>query len=178
MFRKLIYLFCFVLVLVIAAPVFGDDILAPGDFIIAIDADGDSGEPDGEPVTEAIDQIYGGGNQKYLNFGGANSGFIVTAAYGPSIIDSFTIWTANDADLRDPATWELYGTNAAIVSAQHSTGTAESWTLIESGSISLPLERNATDTGPGGYNATVPVTSTKTYASYKMLFPTLKGAGL
>ncbi|MCJ7692889.1 MAG: hypothetical protein MUO22_05685, partial [Sedimentisphaerales bacterium] len=176
MCKKLIFLFCFVLVMMIAAPVFGDDILAPGDFIIAIDADGDSGEPDVEPVTEAIDQIYGGDAQKYLNFGGVNSGFIVTAAYGPSIIDSFTIWTANDTEDRDPATWELYGTNAAIVSAHHSTGTAESWTLIDLGSISLPSERNATDTGPEGYHATVLVTSTETYASYKMLFPTMKSA--
>jgi hypothetical protein len=175
--KKLIYLFCFVLVLMIAAPVFGDDILAPGDFIIAISADGGSDEPAGEPVTEAIDQIYGGANQKYLNYDGANSGFIVTPAYGPSIIDSFTIWTANDTENRDPATWELYGTNAAIVSAYHSTGTAESWTLIESGSISLPAGRNDADNGPGGNNATVLVTSTETYESYKMLFPTLKGAG-
>ncbi|MHC4086757.1 MAG: hypothetical protein ACYSU5_16360 [Planctomycetota bacterium] len=177
MCKNIILLICFVLVLMISAPVFGDDILAPGDFIIAIDTDGGSASPGAEPVTEAIDQIYGGANEKYLNNGGANSGFIVTPAYGPSIIDSFTIWTANDAEPRDPATWQLYGTNAAIVSAMHSTGTAESWTLIDSGSISLPAGRNATDNGPGGNNATVLVTSTETYASYKMLFPTLKGAG-
>ena len=177
MFRKLIYLFCFVLVLMIAAPVFGVDILARTDFIIAIDADGGSDSPDNEPVTEAIDRIYGGANQKYLNFGGANSGFIVTPAYGPSTIDSFTMWTANDAEPRDPATWQLYGTNAAIASAHHSTGTAESWTLIDSGSISLPTERNDPDPGPPGNRATVPVTSTGTYASYKMLFPTIKGGG-
>ena len=101
MYQKLIFLFCFVLVMVIAAPVFGDDVLAPGDFIIAIDADGGSSSPDAEQVPEAIDRIYGGANQKYLNFGEENSGFIVTPASGPSIIDSFTIWTANDAEPRE-----------------------------------------------------------------------------
>ena len=91
MYRKLFFLVCFVLVPMIAAPVFGDDILSPTDQdnIIAIDADGGSGSPEAEPVTEAIDEIYGGANEKYLNFGGANSGFIVTPAYGPSAINSF-----------------------------------------------------------------------------------------
>jgi hypothetical protein len=39
MSNRLIFLVCFVFVLGMAASVFGDDILAPGDFIIAIDAD-------------------------------------------------------------------------------------------------------------------------------------------
>jgi hypothetical protein len=168
MCRKLVYLVPFVLVLM-SVPVFGAPILAPGDFIIAIDADGGSNSPAAEPVAEAIDGITAGAGAKYLNFGQANSGFIVTPALGSSIVGSFEIWTANDTEERDPATWALYGTNEAIVSANDSTGTSESWTLIASGSVSLPAARNVL--GP-----LVTFTNTTSYRSYKMLFPTVKNA--
>jgi len=152
-----------------SVPVFGAAILAPGDFIIAIDADGGSRSPDAETVDHAIDGV----TQKYLNFGDgaggdeANTGFIVTPALGSSVVGSFEITTANDSEERDPATWALYGTNEAIVSANHSAGTSENWTLIASGSVSLPLARNTL--GP-----LVTFANTTSYRSYKMLFPTVK----
>jgi len=149
--------------------VFGADILAPGDFIIAIDADGNSASPAAEAVEEAIDGITAGSGAKYLNSGRENSGFIVTPQLGSSIVTSFDIWTANDVEARDPASWELYGTNEPIVSANHSTGTAENWTLIASGPLSLPSERNVL--GP-----LVTFANSTAYASYKMIFPTVKDA--
>jgi len=152
--------------MLMSVPMFGADILAPGDFIIAIDADSASSSPDGEPAPLAIDRVA---TTKYLNFGENNSGFIVTPGAGVSIVNSFVLTTANDAEERDPATWELYGTNESIVSADHSAGDAENWTLIASGSVSLPPERDTV--GP-----TVTVGSTAIYASYKMLFPTVKDA--
>src|SRR3990172_1441349 len=115
MCRKLIYLVPFVLALM-SVPTLGDAILAPSDFIIAIDADGNSSSPDAEQVPEAIDGITAGGGAKYLNFGAENSGFIVTPSLGSSVVTSFVIWTANDGEERDPATWALYGTNEPIVS--------------------------------------------------------------
>jgi len=173
MFSKSICLVFAFLMALMTVPVFGADILAPGDFIIAIDADGGSRTPDAETVDHAIDGVL----QKYLNFGdGAggvdelNTGFIVTPSAGVSTVDSFVLTTANDAEERDPATWELYGTNEPIVSVNHSTGVAETWTLIDSGSVSLPVARDTV--GP-----TVTVNNTASYASYKMLFPTVKDAG-
>jgi len=157
--------------ILMSGSVFGTDILAPGDFIIAIDADGGSRSPGAETVDHAIDGVI----QKYLNFGdGAggdeqNTGFIVTPAFGSSVMDSFQITTANDAEPRDPASWALYGTNEQIVSADHSDGTAESWTPIDSGSISLPAGRNT----PG---PVVAVNNSTSYRSYKMIFPTVKDA--
>jgi len=177
MYRKIFCLVFVFLMALTAAPVFGAALLAPGDFIIAIDADGNSRSPDAEQVPEAIDHVYGGANQKYLNFGEQNSGFIVTPSIGVSIVSSFTIWTANDAEGRDPATWALYGTNEPIASANHSTGTAENWTLIASGPISLPSGRNDVDRGTEGYHASVVFCNTTPYSSYKMLFPTVKTAG-
>jgi len=165
MCRKLVYLVPFVLVLM-SVPVFGAAILAPGDFIIAIDADSASSSPGAEQVGNAIDRT----NNKYLNFGEDNSGFIVTPAFGSSVVDSFQITTANDAEERDPATWALYGTNEQILSTDHSAGTAENWTLIASGSVTLPAGRNTL--GP-----MVAVTNSTSYKSHKMLFTTVKNAG-
>ena len=155
-----------IVTMLMSAPMFGADILAPDDFIIAIDADSASSSPDGEPAPLAIDRVA---TTKYLNFGENNSGFIVTPGAGVSIVDSFVLTTANDAEERDPATWELYGTNDAILSADHSAGDAENWTLIASGSVSLPTARDTV--GP-----TVALSNTTIYASYKMLFPTVKDA--
>jgi hypothetical protein len=125
-----------------------------------------SGYPPAEGPANAID----GTLAKYLNTGGANSGFIVTPATGASTVRSFQITTANDVQGRDPTSYELYGTNAAIVSADNSYGTAESWTLISAGSLALPADRDTL--GP-----IVPVTNNASYASYKMIFPTILNGG-
>ncbi len=66
-----------------------------------------------------------------------------------------------------PASYQLYGTNAAISSTANSTGTAESWTLIQQGSLSLPSARLTTA-------AAVPVTNSVSYTSYKVIFDTVK----
>ncbi|UCG56564.1 MAG: PEP-CTERM sorting domain-containing protein [Phycisphaerales bacterium] len=154
------------------APVFGASIpiLAPGDFIIGVDADGmvsNSSYPGGEAPPNALDRDSG---TKYLNFGGPGSGFIVTPS-DISLVSSFVLTTANDAEGRDPATWELYGTDDAISSVDNSTGLAENWTLIDSGTVALPSDRFAV--GP-----VVPVDNMAPYSSYRMVFPELKGASL
>jgi hypothetical protein len=113
-----------------------------------------------------VDQLPG---SKYLNFGKQNSGFIVTPASGPSIVQTFQLTTANDSPSRDPASWQLYGTNDPILSRKNSQGTGESWTLIGSGAVDLPLDRQVA--GPF-----VQVANGTPYASYKMLFTTIRDA--
>lgn len=44
---------------------------------------------------------------RMLNFGAANSGFIVKQSIGPTILSSFSLTTANDAPERDPSSWTL-----------------------------------------------------------------------
>ncbi len=160
-----------------AAPIF-----TPGDTILAIDLEGDSNSGGAEGPENAID----GTLAKYLNRGsshdsdfdppawGANTGFIITPTVGTgagemgTIVTSFEITTANDAEVRDPASWSLYGTNDAILSLNNSDGNGgEAWTLIDSGSLSLPSARNTA----GG---SVAVANTDAYTSYRMIFPTLK----
>ncbi|HEV57419.1 MAG TPA: PEP-CTERM sorting domain-containing protein [Phycisphaerales bacterium] len=164
--RSIIQVFLAAAFLVV--PSFAGVLLSPGDFIIAIDADGmvsDSSYPGAEGPINALD---GDANTKYLNFGRENTGFIVVPDSAAQV-QSFTITTANDWPARDPLGWELYGTNDAIASGDNSTGTAESWTLIGSGTVTLPDARFTT--GP-----VVTVTNSTLYTSYKMLYPTLKDA--
>jgi hypothetical protein len=154
----------------LVGPAFGDAILGPNDVILAIDADGivtASSYPAAESPAMILD---GNPATKYLNRGGAGSGFIVTPS-APIMIQSFTLTTANDAETRDPATWELYGTNDAILSVDNTAGMAEKWTLIASGALELPATRLTV--GP-----VVSFTSFDVYASFKMVFPTTKGATL
>jgi hypothetical protein len=143
-----------------------EGLLSPSDFIIAIDRDvapkPSSYPTPNETPTSVLDNNTG---TKYLNFGEHGSGFIVTP--GSSIVKSFTLSTANDAQDRDPASYQLFGTNAAIASADNSAGTAEAWTLISSGSLSLPTTRLTL--GPA-----VDVTNNTSYTSYKLLFPTVR----
>jgi glucose/arabinose dehydrogenase len=140
-------------------------ILSPTDPILAIDLDGASSSPNNETVVNAIDKTLA----KYLNFGEVNSGLIVTPSNGSSIVTGFQVTTANDATERDPTTWQLFGTNQAIASTNHSTGTAESWTIIASGTLALPTARNTL----GGV---VSFGNTTAYKSYRMVFTGVRNA--
>ncbi|MES2573072.1 MAG: PEP-CTERM sorting domain-containing protein [Verrucomicrobiota bacterium] len=147
------------------------DILAPGDFIFAIDSDLSapaSGFPAGENPTLILD---GNSGSKYLNTGGNGAGFIVTPTAG-SVVKSFVLTTANDGVNRDPAYFQLFGTNDAIQTASNGTGLGlENWTPIASGALSLPATRQVAASAVNFTNAT-------NYTSYKMVFPTLQGDGL
>ena len=141
----------------------GNSVLDIGDEILAICVGctvQESSSPGNETVDLAID---GAVETKYLNFGEENSGFIVTPQFGRSIVNGFQITTANDAQERDPAAWALYGTDDAIISSNHSTGDFENWTLIDSGSIELPVDRLTE-------GDVVDVTNDKAFTSYRMVF--------
>jgi hypothetical protein len=120
------------------------------------------------PLNEGPEKALDGNpNTKYLNRGKENSGLIVSPSFGPTIVTSFEITTANDAAGRDPASWALYGTNDLIVSGNFSQGVAENWQLIDQGLLNLPDARLTV--GP-----VVVVDNTASYASYRLVFPTVK----
>ncbi|MCA9241717.1 MAG: hypothetical protein KDA37_16015 [Planctomycetales bacterium] len=117
----------------------------------------------------AIDENFD--TTKNFNGGGENAGFIVTPAGGASIMNGFQLTTANDADHRDPASYEVYGTNEAIVSEDNSQGLGENWTLIASGTLTdLEVTPDRNTSGD-----IVAVTNSTEYTSYKFVFPTLRG---
>jgi len=142
----------------------GTDVLTAGLPIRAMQVTYRSSTPALEGAVNAIDQS---GATKYLNFGKENTGFIVTPSFGSAVLNRFQIRTANDAEGRDPASWVLYGTNDQVKSRNNSTGDAENWTMIDSGSLALPVARNT-------LGAEVTVNNTSAYTAYKMVFPTLK----
>ncbi len=149
-----------------------------GLFIIAIDTDPATIVPSSRyptPVPPGLGEtpqlaIDGSVTTKYLNFGENNSGFIVTPS-AASIIQSFIISTANDAEERDPATYALFGTNAPITSTDNSQGMAEAWTLIQEGAVTLPSGMGSRQV-PGTPVDTL--NNTTSFNSYKLIFPTVR----
>jgi len=107
--------------------------------------------PDGEDVTKAIDGLS---STKYLNFKKLNTGFTVTPSTGPSIISAISITTADDYPERDPVSWQIYGSNNDV-----------DYEEIASGSVKSTKERFHTET-MAFYNS-------KSYTSYKIVFPSV-----
>lgn len=122
--------------------------------------------PGGEPPSAVID----GAGQKYLNFGGENTGFVVTPAAGGTPT-SITAWAANDAIERDPASFWLGGTNGDSVTGDY--------VFIAGGLLSLPDTRNgggASELDPSNASS-VSFDNSASFSSYLVVFPTLKNAG-
>jgi hypothetical protein len=67
--------------------------------------------PANEAPSKAIDGLMQ--SSKYLHFGKTNAGFVVTPGAGPSVVTRLDVFVANDTEARDPASYELYGTNTA-----------------------------------------------------------------
>ena len=173
-----------------------DLILSPGDQIIggiltdtgfveglASGAGGGNNWPSAEPPEELIDGFFGGGGAKYLNFFELNTGVIITPAIGSSVVNRMTFWTANDAEARDPASYQLFGANKKIVKGGPGTTYLKTdFTLISEGALELPSERGSSATPIGnapfstGSFQTVDFANTKTYTSYMLIFPTVKDA--
>ena len=124
------------------------DITRPGDAIALVSGfnqgpDTNIGPPPaGEVESHAIDDV----GQKYLNFLDLNSGFAVTPSANPTKtpVTALRFYTANDAEERDPASFQLLGSDA---------GLAGPWTAIASGNLALPAGRNA-----GGNTVVIPPT--------------------
>ena len=156
------------------------DITRPGDAIELVNGfnqgpDTDAGPPPaGEVVSHAIDDV----GQKYLNFLDLSSGLKVTPSANPNSlpVTALRLYTANDAEERDPASFQLLGSNDDLMNGP--------WTAIASGNLALPAGRNA-----GGNVVAIPPTGNLTafyqeivftndlpYNHYQLVFPTLKNA--
>jgi hypothetical protein len=154
------------------------DITRPGDPVVLVNGlnqgDGNSGPPPGaENETNAINDT----GQKYLNFLDLNSGFAVTPSANPlnQPVTGLRFYTANDAETRDPASFQLAGSNTSINGP---------WEVISSGNLALPAGRNM-----GGGAVAIPPTgnlgafyqevlfdNTLPFSHYQLVFPTLKDA--
>jgi hypothetical protein len=158
-------------------------IFAPGDDIWGIQVDGDiinvgvagtAGGVNNWPGAEAPENAINGVGQKYLNFGKTNTGFITTPSAGSSIATSITLWTANDAQPRDPSGYQVWGTNVEIAGSGPFSLT--DFAAISTGDITLPSSRNAGGDFPllPENSLTVDFANTDVYASYLVVFPDVK----
>lgn len=130
--------------------------------------------PGGENPTFAID----GFGQKYLNFGEQNTGFAVTPSVGSSVATSIKLWTANDAVQRDPASYQVWGSNATL-DAGATSFPISAFTAISVGDLALPESRNAggADTALDDANSqTITFDNSAAYTSYLVVFPDVKDA--
>lgn len=133
--------------------------------------------PGGEPPAAAID----GAGQKYLNFGRENTGFIVNPG-SDGVVDGIKLWAANDAIPRDPASYQLWGTNETTAGAvgglvvPGTTIPTSAFTLISSGGLALPDSRNDGGTAAldDANSQTVSFANSTAYDAYILLFPTVK----
>src|SRR5688500_4816602 len=139
--------------LVLALPAAAADVLAPGDlsrggqvsgglFQVGVvgTAAGVNNWPAAEPPADIINGVMGGAGEKYLNFAETNTGIVVTPAFGSSVVTGMELWVANDAEERDPASYELYGTNNLLAATGPYPLTG--FTLISSGPLALPSPRD------------------------------------
>ena len=126
------------------------------------------------PGNEAPSNAIDGVGQKYLNFSMINTGFIVNPSIGSSVATSITLWTANGPQERDPASYELWGSNAAIGSGP--SFSLSDFTLISSGLLSLPSTRNNGGNTPLSdiSSQTIGFANSTAYTSYMVIFPTVK----
>ena len=127
------------------------------------------------PFTETPMNVIDGVGQKYLNFAELDTGFVVSPSGGSSIATGLKLWTANDAEERDPASYEIWGTNSPI-----SGGTIplSDFTQISTGAVNLPATRNAAGAAPllEANSDTISFANSDTYSSYLVFFPTVKNA--
>jgi hypothetical protein len=151
------------------APAGPKDVTAPGDIVQDVpphgetDWSGDHGYPPNEHPGLAIDNNTG---TKFLHFAGdvEPSGIQVTPLDGPSVVTGITLTTANDAENRDPVTFELSGSNEGI------DGPYE---LIAAGDI---VDFAGEEAWPRFTMNATPITfaNETAYAHYQLLFPTVR----
>jgi hypothetical protein len=142
-------------------------VLAPGNPVVGVNFGFESRYPNGERPALAIDQLPG---TKYLNFGEDRSGLIITNVEGAAKVVRMRLTTAGDAPERDPASFELWGTNNLIASQDNTDGlNDENWSLITTGALTLPAARLDATT-------LVPINATVAYKSFKLVFPTVKNS--
>lgn len=160
-------LLVFTLATLLALPAFAD--------VFQVGTEGFSGDTNNWPPAEGPLAAIDGFGQKYLNFGKENTGVAVTMAGGPAVAIAITLWSANDEIPRDPASFEVYGTNDPIT-AMNPGDIISGFTLVASDNIALPDSRNAggmTALNPAN-SATVAFMNATAYSSYIIVFPTLK----
>jgi len=139
------------------------DITSPGDAVRGVPNDSDW--PSAEYPGLATDNDI---QTKYLHFKGEtqSTGFQVTPSVGATVVTGLTFTTANDAESRDPVSFELYGSNTSIDGP---------YTLIASGAISDFAQATAWPRYTMN-NTPISFANKTAYTHYQLLFPSVRDA--
>jgi hypothetical protein len=146
------------------------DVTAPGDVVKGVPDEARDGSvagwPDNEHPALAVDDDV---TTKYLHFKGEvePTGFVVEPAMGATVVTGLTLTTANDAVERDPASYEISGSNESI------DGPYE---LIAAGDV---VDFTQEAVWPRFTMNATPITfaNTVAYKYYQVMFPTVRDAG-
>ena len=146
------------------------DVTAPGDVVKGVPdepRDGDiAGWPDGEYPLLAVDDDV---STKFLHFRGEVSptGFVVEPAMGATVVTGLTLTTANDSAERDPASFELSGSNESIDGPYELIAAGDVVDFIQEAELPR-FTMNAT-----------PITfeNAVAYKYYQVMFPAVRDAG-
>lgn len=128
----------------------------------------------GESPGNAID---GNLTNKYLNFAKNNTGYIYTTTGSTAaVVTGINFVSGNDAPLRDPSTYILYGSNTATASNVAGTifDVDTAFTVISSGTVLLPDEGTTRGTTRTTFNTTF--VNASPFSTYLLVFPTVKGS--
>lgn len=128
--------------------------------------------PSAEPPSDLINGVIGGGGEKYLNFLVNDTGVIITPTGGTSIVSGMELWVANDEVNRDPASYEIFGSNSFAGGA--GPFAIADFTPISSGNLALPDTRD-TVADASGFSQVVSIGDGNAYSTYLILFPSVKG---
>ncbi|MBN1844937.1 MAG: hypothetical protein JW810_04590, partial [Sedimentisphaerales bacterium] len=162
MSKTMVMMACAVIMVAVVPAMAQTDITNPGNAIIGIPNDNDW--PGAETPPLSIDNVV---TTKYLHFKGETqpTGIAVTPS-GSGIVTALRLTTANDAEPRDPASYQLSGSNDPVgVPADLAN---INWTLISEGPLSLPSDRLTTMAAP------VVFPNFTAYTHYRLMFPTVK----
>jgi hypothetical protein len=150
------------------------NIFKAGDTIAGVNAVPGAGTAANSPAAEsAPNSIDSNQPSKYLNFNKPSAGIVVTPSVGRTIANELGLISANDSPERDPASYEVWGTNDNnlndISPALNPTNWQNFWTLISTGSVPAFSLR--------GQEQDFFFNNNTSYSSYLVDFPTLANSG-
>ena len=119
------------------------------------------------PATQTPGQAVDGTvSSKYLLFKTTNAAIGISPVTAQAY-NRLTLTTAADAAERDPASYQIYGSNSALPTAAGASVAISGLTLLDSGTLSLPTTRGAV--------TTVSFANAAPYTAYLIVFPTVRG---
>ncbi len=160
-----------------AAPItLGGDPIAAGQLVFSDFTIAPTGEiptqnsTPGNGTGQATAAIDSNAATAYINYGAANTGYIVTPAVGLSNVTGLTLTTAVDFPNGDPLSFSLYGSTTQVVNS--TAGTV--FSLSDFTEITTDRDTGLLAQSGRGVTVSVAFANTESYTTYLLVFPTVR----